>query len=1426
MPRPQRPDFKVFELEPRITPTVSLVADINSEGRGSNPNQYAQVGGFVYFAATDETHGIELWRTDGTSAGTFLVKDIRPGTGSSNPAGLVNVNGVLFFRAETPNEGRELWKSDGTNSGTVLVRDISNGLNSSSNPYSLTNVNGTLLFSAGAGLDGTNRELWKSDGTSSGTTLVRDILPGALSSRPFNLVVIDSTLFFTADDGVRGRELWRSDGTFSGTTIVADIDTGTGFNYGPRYLTNGNGVLYFNARDAATGYQLWRSDGTSTGTKSVQDNTAGSPIASSPKSLVNVNDTIFFKATDNVNGLALWHSDGTSSGTSIVRDIKPGFAYAYLDYLDNLTNVNGVLYFTADDGVHGIELWRSNGTSSGTMIVHDINTSNSLDSVPRYLTNVNGVLFFSAENGATGVEIWRSDGTSAGTILVSDIRPGQSGSHPINLYSFGNTLLYDASNGTVGRELWRSDGTSSGTSLVNDIITTTENSYPVSIATVGSTVYFSARNFDRYKLWKTISGSTGATLVADVSVGSLTAVGNVLYFTDGGSIRKYDVTNTGTTLLFESDFIPAGANTHSLTNVNDTLFFVAPDSGRIGHDLWRTDGTSSGTVLVHEVTPFDKSYPISNLTNVMSALYFISNDGVNGQELWRSDGTSSGTSIVSDISPGAAGTNFGKLVEFDGALYFTANGSLWRSDGTSAGTTVVHADDITSLVAVGNQLYFQAGGADPSNQYELWKSDGTSSGTNLIRSFTGSVYDFRGNDFWNAGGTLFFHTSGTEGREMWTSDGTSSGTQIVLDINPGPASALTPNVPGSRLTILNNIGSVLYFTATDGSNDARPELWRSDGTSLGTSVIDLEIGTASEPRFLYAVGDALYFSAYRSDVGYELFVFRDGIAPVNTPPSISNIADQTTAPGGVIGPLAFTVTDEETLAVNLSVSVTSSNLAVIPQSAIIVSGSGSVRTITVNTLAGIIGISTLTVTIADEGGLTAQESFTINLTTSPPPPNTPPTISDLTDKTIVQGTTLGPVSFTIGDAESPLANLTVSVFSSNPTLVPIGNVVLGGSGANRTISVTPVPGMIGNATLTVTVSDEGSLTASDSFALTVTSPPPTMPTAPAKEFSVGRDAGETSTVILYNPDKSVRYSLTPYGSGFTGGIRTAAADFNDDGIADLVVASGPGRAGNVRIYDGVDQKVLFDFNPFGDSFTRGIVVSAGDMTNDGKAEVVITAESGGGARVRIFSPGTEGFVQLADFIALIGGDGVADTKFRGGGRSAVGDFNGDGFGDLAFAAGTGGGPRIAIFDGKTMNASGSQKIRGDFFAFEPNLRNGTYIAAGDFDGDGKAELVAGAGPGGGPRVSIFSGSALLVNQEVRLKDFFAGNVNNRGGIRVTLKNLDNDDNADLVVGAGPGGGSRTTAYLGAALLASSNPPSPPAFDFDAFSGFAGGVYVG
>jgi ELWxxDGT repeat protein len=184
------------------------------------------MGGTLYFSANDGKDGRELWKSDGTAAGTVMVKDIKSGGKGSYPGGMTNVNGMLLFSADG-GQGLELWKSDGTAAGTVLVKDINPG-SGSSNPGHLINANGTLFFWANDGTHGI--EPWKSDGTTAGTVLVKDINPGSASSYPvysrFSQGISGGHLFFTADDGVHGTELWDPPVGPATATVVVPTSEG------------------------------------------------------------------------------------------------------------------------------------------------------------------------------------------------------------------------------------------------------------------------------------------------------------------------------------------------------------------------------------------------------------------------------------------------------------------------------------------------------------------------------------------------------------------------------------------------------------------------------------------------------------------------------------------------------------------------------------------------------------------------------------------------------------------------------------------------------------------------------------------------------------------------------------------------------------------------------------------------------------------------------------------------------------------------------------------------------------------------------------------------------------------------------------------------------------------------------------------------
>ena len=471
-------DLTITTLEPTtsiFTGGAKLLKDINTGSPSSlgsltpNSADFAELDGKLFFTANDGVTGAELWVSDGTADGTLLLKDIRTGGNSgfrSLEPEFTEFDGKLFFTANDGVTGNELWVSDGTADGTLLLKDINttdgpDGL-SSSYASNLTEFDGKLLFSANDGVSG--NELWVSDGTADGTQLLKDIgrFSGLPGTNNHNFTEVDGKLFFQASDGVTGNELWVSDGTADGTQLLKDINTNER-SFGaassrPYDLTEFDGKLFFTANDGVTGKELWVSDGTADGTQLLKDinlvDSLYDPSRSYSSNFTEVDGKLFFIADDGVTGRELWVSDGTADGTQLLKDINTGSSSGLQDFNVNFTEFDGKLFFIADDGVTGNELWVSDGTTDGTQLLTDINLDDTFYSGPFNLTVAGDFLFFDARDGFTGQELWISDGTAAGTQLFQDIAPEGGNSDPGNLSVLGDQLFFSANDGTTGWELW------------------------------------------------------------------------------------------------------------------------------------------------------------------------------------------------------------------------------------------------------------------------------------------------------------------------------------------------------------------------------------------------------------------------------------------------------------------------------------------------------------------------------------------------------------------------------------------------------------------------------------------------------------------------------------------------------------------------------------------------------------------------------------------------------------------------------------------------------------------------------------------------------------------------------------------------------------------------------------------------------------
>jgi ELWxxDGT repeat protein len=459
------------------------------------PSRYTRLGDRVLLWANEGVHGTEPWVTDGTPEGTHLVADLYR-VNASDPRDLTDVEGTLFFTAHDAAHHRELWKTDGTAEGTALVKEL--GPNTWNQPKQLTRVGSSLFFFT----EVSSLELWKSDGTEAGTVRVHDFgtLVGASWTRT---AAVGSSLFFSVYQFSTGIELWKSDGTPEGTVLVKDLVPGA-LGSGPEKLTAAGNLLFFIAHDYATGYELWRSDGTAEGSfllKDIRPGGLSSMDTYAFREMRAVGNTLYFTADDGVHGTELWKTDGTPEGTVRVKDLRPGTTGSN-PY--DLAEVDGVLYFTAEDGVHGRELWRTDGTPEGTVLVRDLvpGTGSPFPATYSYqprsslLHGIGGSLYFVANDGVHGREPWKSDGTAVGTVLLRDVMPGPLGSG-VELTGFvpvgpHGAFAFSAITPAKGLELWTSDGTPEGTRLVADVAEGARSSSPLLLTVSGPRLFFVA----------------------------------------------------------------------------------------------------------------------------------------------------------------------------------------------------------------------------------------------------------------------------------------------------------------------------------------------------------------------------------------------------------------------------------------------------------------------------------------------------------------------------------------------------------------------------------------------------------------------------------------------------------------------------------------------------------------------------------------------------------------------------------------------------------------------------------------------------------------------------------------------------------------------------------------------------------------------
>lgn len=680
-------------VEPSFVDTTTNALTILDTVPGPGPGVYynstiAAMDGYVLYLHGNPNYGLQLWRSDGTLAGTTLVQDFGPGPQFSDLGGTLAVTRVgnhAVFLSENAQNEPQLWGSDGTAQGTVpLIADPP--------PPTPGGVATPLLGVAGthgyfAVYSGSAYEVVVSDGTVAGTQSLSNISPidpGSTQVAGDDTLAFIDAFHFDQTTGISSNHLFGYAPQTGALTQLRDNSMVLGG--APTLFDSGH--LLFQSYDSVTGEEPWFSDGTPSGTHLLQ-NVAPEDItnSSNPNSFVNFGGLLTFTADDGVTGTELWASDGTTAGTKELADINPG---SNSSFPSHLTVMNGALYFFAFDqtGSHLMAIMKA-GTAP--QILADLNP---LRPASQYYQPpcaqdrtavLNGSMYFVAQqNGSSGYELWKTDGTAAGTLALTNLSAANPSSMPCYLTSFGNRVYFTTTTVASGNELWATDGTPAGTEQVADVVPGMGSSNPV-LATnptvLNGLYYFAADN----NLWRTDGTSAGTVMALSYAVltGNANASGSPLGILNGKLLLEVFVPGSSQTpQLYVSDGTPAGStllNTptvqvSTVSIIGSKAYFAALDSAMGSSEPWVTDGTPAGTFMLKDTDPQQNSSPYW-FANFNGMTVFEVDGASQRYEIWQTDGTSGGTRFIATIGapPSSVAGSSRPLLAIGQNLFFSAS---------------------------------------------------------------------------------------------------------------------------------------------------------------------------------------------------------------------------------------------------------------------------------------------------------------------------------------------------------------------------------------------------------------------------------------------------------------------------------------------------------------------------------------------------------------------------------------------------------------------------------------------------------------------------------------------------------------------------------------------------------------------------------
>lgn len=620
------------------------------------------MNGFVLFISMSLPGPLELWRSDGTSVGTFRVAGVTAGMPTFNESQyplFQKLGARALYLADDGQTGSQLWSSDGTSANTVRLTSIVQPANPGA-PVAipLGVVGNSGYFAIPNDANQTTASLWRTDGTPAGTLLVGGIPPIDMSEAGVTRVAGNAANVFVAVTNTSGTtSLYHYVPAGNQATLLR---SGLSLYGSDQFVYDGH-RLEFSVNDPVTGDEPWVSDGTPAGTRLLRDiNPEVADADSTPQEFVKVKGKLVFSADDGIHGRELWQSDGTAAGTSLLVDINPG---APASNPNHLIAVNGDVYFFATDSTGQSHFMRLPAGSTIPVSLAALSPQSSYWPVcwQDASVAVGDKVIFAADDGTSGIELWTSNGTAVGTVRLADIYPGATGSNPCELTKLGGHVYFSASAPDTGNELWETDGTTAGTQLVADISPGPVDSFPFKLKAIQGALYFNADDGTHgTELWVSDGSRWGTRLLVDLAPGPSPSYASALGAANGRLLASVIVVTDPNQGIFEQQLwtmslvgekpmrLGAFQLDGSMTPQIDDgrLIFSGIDGS--GKQAWASDGTAKATFPLTHFNASANQQPLWYEKFHDETLIGVS-DTANSAQLWRTDGTRKGTSPLAEI---------------------------------------------------------------------------------------------------------------------------------------------------------------------------------------------------------------------------------------------------------------------------------------------------------------------------------------------------------------------------------------------------------------------------------------------------------------------------------------------------------------------------------------------------------------------------------------------------------------------------------------------------------------------------------------------------------------------------------------------------------------------------------------------------------